>query len=225
MKNLRKAAGVEPENDNGIRIKKEETSTNKLDGMPAKALQRLKPSTILKGNKELVKQERGLDSELLKDKQVIKNVEAYAKALGNPNIIDNILVGGIEGSTALKHEIVEINVLHQTGWDIYEPNQIKRIKQLFAQSIKMGEPQNYIPFHLEAMKAELEYAQTQLSIKGIEAELGMIAKALYHLDVDEELWKKNIYTLKLEKTQNELDALGINYPANEPIPEELKNAL
>jgi hypothetical protein len=150
-----KAAGIEPENDNGIKIKKEEPSTNDLDGMPAKALQRLKPSTILKGNKELVKQERGLDSELLKDKQVIKDVEAYAKALGNPNIIDNILVGGIEGSTALKHEMVEINVLHQTGWDIYEPKHIERIKQLFAQSIKMGEPQNYIPFHLHAMKAEL----------------------------------------------------------------------
>ena len=89
----------------------------------------------------------------------------------------------------------------------------------------MGEPQNYIPFHLQAMKAELEYAQIHLSIKGIEAELGMIAKALYHLDVDEELWQNNRYTSKLEKTQNELDALSISYPANEPIPEELKNAL
>ena len=64
----------------------------------------------LEGNKELVKQERGLDSELLKNKQVIKDIEAYAKALGNLNIIDNILVGGIEGSAALKHEMVEINL-------------------------------------------------------------------------------------------------------------------
>lgn len=43
--------------------------------------------------------------------------------------------------------------------------------------------------------------------------------------MDEELWQKNRYTSKLEKTLNELDTLGINYPANEPIPEELKNAL
>ena len=67
------------------------------------------PSKIVKANQALVKQERGLDTELLKDKQAIKEVEAYTKALGNPNIVDNILVGGIEGSAALKHEMVEIN--------------------------------------------------------------------------------------------------------------------
>jgi hypothetical protein len=133
-------------------------------------------------------------------------------------------VGGIEGSTALKHEMVEINVLHQAGWDIYEPKHIEQ--QLFAQSIKTGEPQNYIPFHLQAMKAELTYAQTQLRIKGIEAELGLIAKALYRLDVEEQILEKQfIYTAKFEKTRYELDALGIKYPKGEPIGEELKNAL
>ena len=30
---------------------------------------------------------------------------------------------------------------------------------------------------------------------------------------------------KLEKTQLELEALGINYPTYQPIPEDLKNAL
>ena len=74
---------IKHENKNGTIVT--EPSENDLDGMPAKALQRLKPAKILKANKELVKQGRGLDPELLKDKQAIKDIEAYAKALGNPN--------------------------------------------------------------------------------------------------------------------------------------------
>ncbi|RKZ60530.1 MAG: hypothetical protein DRR08_11135 [Candidatus Parabeggiatoa sp. nov. 2] len=219
-----KASGVEPENQ-GDRVTTKEQSANELDGMPTRALQRFRPSTILKANKELVKQARGIEPELLENKQAIKDVEVYAEALGNPNIIDNILVGGIEGSCALKHELVEINLLRKSGWDIYDSHHIEQIKQLFAQSIETGEPQNYIPFHLQAMKTELEYAQALLQKKGIYADLGMIAKVLYHLDLDEELFKKDIYTSKLEKTQLELEALGIHYPTHKPIKEELKNAL
>lgn len=219
-----KASGVEPENQDDRQTIKEQ-SANELDGMPARALLRFRPSTILKANEELVKQARGLEPELLENKQVLKEVEFYADALGNPNIIDNILVGSIEGSCALKHEQVEIDLLRQSGWDIYDSHQIEQIKQLFAQSIETGEPQNYIPFHLQAMKTELEYARALLQKKGIDADLGMIAKALYHLDRDEELLLKDIYTSKLEKTQLELEALGIYYPTHKPIKEDLKNAL
>jgi hypothetical protein len=53
----------------------------------------------------------------------------------------------------------------------------------------------------------------------------MIAKTLYRLDKDEKILNEtNIYPDKLQKTLDELDALGIIYP-NDPIPEELKNAL
>jgi len=198
-----------------------------LSGISARTLLHgFKASQILKGNEQLKQQGRALDEALLTDKRAIKEVETYANALGNPCIIDNILIGGIEGSAALKHEIVEINVLHQTGWDIHEPKHIEQIKHLFAQSIRTGEPQNYIPFHLQAMKAELEYAQNQLLVKGIEAKLGMIAKALYYLDLEEKILEEQfMYTPKLEKMRDELDALGIRYPKGEPIGEELKNAL
>lgn len=142
------------------------------------------PSKIVKANQALVKQERGLDTELLKDKQAIKEVEAYAKALGNPNIVNNILVGGIEGSAALKHEMVEINAWRTAGWNFDDPAHIQQIVTRFAQSFETGSPQNYVPFHLTALKAELEYVQAEVRKKGIDADLGMIAKTLYRLDKD-----------------------------------------
>jgi len=187
-------------------------------------LSKLKTSKILKANEELKQKERALDEALLKDKQALKEVEDYANALGNSNIIDNILIGGIEGSTALKHELVELAALHSAGWDIYNPNDIETISRRFEQAFKTYQPQQYIPFHLEALKAELKYAQEKLRTKGIEADLGMIAKALYRLDMEEKNLERGL-PKKLDKTMMELAALNINYPFNESIPKELKNAL
>ena len=196
-----------------------------LYGISARALLRgLKTSQILKHNETLKQQGNALDEELLKDKGAVKEVEYYANALGNLNIIDNILVGGIEGSCALKHELVELSALQGAGYDIYNANDIEIIVQQFKQAFKTSLPQQFIPFHLEALKAELEYAQEKLRAKKIEVGLGMIAKALYHLDVEEESLERGL-TEKLDKTMIELDALNINYPSGEPIPEELKNAL
>jgi hypothetical protein len=67
--------------------------SDELSGISARTLlRRLKTSQILKGNEILKQQERALDEELLTDKQALKEVEDYANALGNPNIIDNILL-------------------------------------------------------------------------------------------------------------------------------------
>jgi hypothetical protein len=52
----------------------------------------------------------------------------------------------------------------------------------------------------------------------------MIAKALYHLDIEEQYFELKL-TEKLDKTVTELEALNIDYSFNEPIPKELKNAL
>jgi hypothetical protein len=143
-------------------------SADELYGISARTLLRgLKTSKILKGNEILKQQNRALDEELLTDKQALKEVEDYANALGNPNIIDNILMGGIIGSAALKHELVEITALRQAGWDIDNLNDIGDIKQKFVQALDTHEPQHYIPFHLEALKAELEYAAEKLCAKGI----------------------------------------------------------
>ncbi|MEN8215864.1 MAG: hypothetical protein ABFS56_05710 [Pseudomonadota bacterium] len=199
--------------------------TDELYGISARALLRgFNTSKILKHNETLKQQDRALDDELLKDKGAIKEVEDYANALGNPNIIDNILMGGIEGSCALKHELVELSALRRAGWDIYNTGDIEIIVQRFKQAFEIYQPQKYIPFHLEALKAELEYAQEKLRAKDIEVGLGMIAKALYHLDVEEKSLDRGL-TEKLDKTIIELDALNINYPSGESIPEELENAL
>jgi hypothetical protein len=132
---------------------------DELYGISARALlHQLKTSKILKANEQLKQQNRALDEELLTDKQALKEVEYYADALGNPSIIDNILMGGIEGSTALKHELVEIAALRRAGWDIYNPNDIEAISLRFEQAFKLHQPQQYIPFHLEALEAELVYA-------------------------------------------------------------------
>jgi hypothetical protein len=198
---------------------------DELYGISARALlHQLKTSKILKANEQLKQQNRALDEELLTDKQALKEVEYYADALGNPSIIDNILMGGIEGSTALKHELVEIAALRRAGWDIYNHNDIEAISLRFEQAIKLHQPQQYIPFHLEALEAELVYAHEKLRSKGIEAALGMIAKALYRLDLEEQDFDIEL-TEKLDKTVTELEALNINYSFNEPIPKELKNAL
>jgi hypothetical protein len=200
-------------------------SADDLYGISARTLLRgLKISKILKGNETLKQQYRALDEDLLTDKQAIKEVEDYANALGNPYIIDNILIGSIEGSCALKHELTEVAALGCAGWDIDNISDIEVIKQKFAGALDTQEPQYYIPFHLEALKAELEYAAEKLRAKGIDVELGMIAKALYHLDLEEQALERGL-TEKLNKTTFELDALNINYPFKVPIPEDLKNAL
>jgi aryl carrier-like protein len=196
-----------------------------LYGISTRALLRgLKSSQILKENERLKQQGRALDEALLTDKQALKEVEEYAKALGNPNIIDNILMGGLIGSAALKHELVELSALRRAGLDIDNTQHIELIVQGFKKAFIIQQPQHYIPFHLEALKAELEYAADQLRAKGIDVELGMIAKALYHLDVEEQDMEVGL-TGKLDKTTFELDALNISYPFKVPIPEELKNAL
>lgn len=98
-----------------------------------------------------------------------------------------------------------------------------RIK--FAQSFETGSPQKYVPFHLMALKAELEYVQAEIRKKGIDADLGTIAKTLYRLDKDEEILNQTgIYPDKLQKVLDELNALDIRY-SKAPIPEEIKNAL
>jgi hypothetical protein len=200
-------------------------SADDLYGISARTLlRRLKTSKILKGNETLKQQCRALDEDLLTDKQAIKEVEDYANALGNPNIIDNILMGGIIGSAALKHELVELTALRSAGLDIDNTNDIEIIVQGFKKAFRIHQPQQYIPFHLEALKAELEYAAEKLRAKGINVELGMIAKALYYLDVEEQDMDGGL-SGKLDKTTIELDALNISYPFQIPIPEDLKNAL
>jgi hypothetical protein len=174
-------------NDEENNQPEEQQSRDELYGISARRLLRdFKVSKILKANEQLGQQGRPLDDELLTNKQALKEVEDYACVLGNPNIIDNILIGGIEGSCALKHELVELAALRHAGLDIYDTHNIGIIKQLFGQALDTQKPQDYILFHLEALKAELEYAQEQLCKKGIEADLGMIAKALYHLDIEEQ---------------------------------------
>jgi hypothetical protein len=205
--------------------KDREQLADELYGISARTLlYQLKISKILKANEKLKQKNRGLDEVLLKDKQALKEVEDYANALGNPNIIDNILIGGIEGSSALKHELVEIAALYRADWDIYNSKDIETISRRFEQAFKTYQPQQYIPFHLEALKAELQYTQEKLRTKGIEANLGMIAKALYRLDAEEKNLERGL-SKKLDKTMMELAALNINYPFNESIPKELKNAL
>jgi hypothetical protein len=199
--------------------------SNDLSGISTRTLlRRLKTSQIVTGNEILKQQKRALDEELLTDKQALKEVEAYANALGNPNIIDNILMGGIIGSAALKHELVELSALRRADLDIGNSNDIGEIKQKFFQAFDTHEPQHYIPFHLEALKAELEYAANKLRAKGIDVDLGMIAKALYQLDIEEQSVEGGL-SRKFDKTTMELDALNISYPFNQPIPEDLKNAL
>jgi hypothetical protein len=118
--------------------------------------------------------------------------------------------------------LAEVRELGKAGFDIYDPADVRRIVDLFGKADATHQPGRYIPFHLAALRAELEYVQAALRGRGVEVELGMIIKALYRLDIDEAQGK---ITEKLQKTLDELDDLGIRYPWGLPVPKELADAL
>jgi hypothetical protein len=132
------------------------------------------------------------------------------------------MLGGVSGSSALLHELTEARELAKAGFDIYDPADMRRIKDLFDQSIATHQPKKYIPFHLAALRKELEYAQAVLRRRGVEADLGMIAKALYLLEAKERMTPLPDV---LDKTMDELNDLGIPYPWGMAVPRDLIDAL
>lgn len=89
---------------------------------------------------------------------------------------------------------------------MHNPEDIEKIKDLFRQAAETGEPEKHIPFHLNALKKELEYVQKKLAEKNITASLDEVASALYHVSPDD-----NDYEIRFEKLSAEFEAIGIKW--------------
>jgi hypothetical protein len=164
------------------------------------------------------KPKRPLDPALLANKQDIKTIEVYSNALNNPEILTMIQRGGIYGSAVLAHELRELTGLYAAGLD-----PVKDITEILARFNVAHNPlatpkiiRANILFHLAALKAEVEYAQAALAGKGIRAELGEVANALYDLYDNP--------SILADRTWREFDAIGIEVKY-EPVRKDIRDAL
>ncbi|MFA7269879.1 MAG: phage minor head protein [Sterolibacterium sp.] len=164
----------------------------------------LSPSDILKM--------KNLDPALLADIGAVKSAEYYISQI-RPAILHEIAQGGLPGSAALKHEIAEVAALRQAGLNIYENADIAKIVAAFGAAEKTFDPAAHIPWHLAALKAELEYVQAKLAERGVHASIGECARSVYGYHSKDADMKMDI----------ELQALGETFP--DAAKEEIIRAL
>ena len=154
-----------------------------------------------------------VDPELLKDQFHLLKTNLYILQI-RPAILDEIRQGGIAGSAALLHEMEEVRQLEKLGRNIFSPDAIDQIVKEFNDSIELGKPMEYIPYHMAALHTELTYARDKLAQAGFETDdLGMIARAIYG-DINGD---------HLHKMIMELDELGYRWPSQ--VPAEIKAAI
>jgi len=181
-----------------------------VGAMPRRALNWLKaelaPSEIMKAT--------GLDPALMGDVGAVKAAEYYARQI-RPGLIDEITAGGLTGSAALKHEIAEVQALRQAGLSIYEPEHIRQVRAAFDAAAS-GDTATHIPWHLDALGAELEYARSVLARAGHALSLGDTARVIY--PGIEQLGEEAAL-----KMATELRAIGAQWPTS--ISEEVANAI
>jgi hypothetical protein len=122
---------------------------------------------------------KGIDPDLLADRFQLLKTNFYILQL-RPGILDEIRQGGIAGSAALVHEMEEVRQLEAAGRNIFKPAVLADVGREFDDAIALGKPTEYIPYHMAALLAELEYARDKLAQAGFkEDDLGMVARALY----------------------------------------------
>lgn len=154
-----------------------------------------------------------VDPELLKDQFHLLKTNLYILQM-RPAILDEIRQGGIAGSAALLHEMEEVRQLEKLGRNIFSPDAIDKIVKEFNDSIELGKPMEYIPYHMAALHTELTYARDKLAQAGFETDdLGMIARAIYG----------DLQDMPLDKMEMELAELGYRWSAT--IPKELEDAI
>lgn len=155
----------------------------------------------------------GVDPDLLRDTAHLLKTNFYILQL-RPSILAEIRQGGIIGSAALKHEMEEVKQLEGSGRSVFNPSTIAAVEREFDNAVVLGDPMKYIPYHMAALLAELEYARDKLALMGFNTnDLGLVARAIYgKLQGDH-----------LEKMQVELAELG--YIWSDSVPPELEIAL
>ncbi|MDP2786200.1 MAG: phage minor head protein [Sulfurimicrobium sp.] len=163
----------------------------------------LAPSEIMKM--------KNLDPALLDNIGAVKGAEYYISQI-RPAILHEIAQGGLPGSAALKHEIAEVAALRLAGLNIYENSDIEKIVAAFGAAEKTFDPAAHIPWHLAALKAELEYVRDTLKGKVL-ISLGEAARIAYP-GMSEAAELKMFF---------ELSALGEKMP--DLLREEVANAL
>ena len=145
---------------------------------------------------------RALSEAALQHVGAVRAAEHYIRAMRG-GILDEIAAGGIRGSAALKHELAEVAALTKAGRNIFDPDAIAAIRADFAAALKHDDPARYIPWHLQALREELEYAERALRRHGVSAsDLREVARALYG----------ELEDLADEKMLSELLELGIAWP-------------
>lgn len=171
-----------------------------------KLLSDLTPSDILKVG--------DLDSGLLQDIGAVKAAEYYINQV-RASILNEIKQGGLTGSSALAHELAEVQALEKAGLDIFEPGDLAKIISAWTAYAESGyqKAAALVPWHLAALKAELEYVQGVLRAKGVEITLGEAARVAY----------PGLTEAAEEKMIIELAAIGETLPA--ALREEIVRAL
>ena len=167
----------------------------------------LTPSAILKVP--------GLDADLLADVARVKRAEHYIGAI-RPAILGDIAEGGIRGNAALVHELTEVEALRAAGLNVYDPDDIDKIVAAFRLASETSEPETHIPWHLLALRAEVDYAVTKLAARNIEASSSEVARGLYGVDVA----NRNL----MEKMYIEMHAIGAQW-SDAPARQEVIDAL
>ncbi|WP_051543202.1 phage minor head protein [Thiothrix lacustris] len=193
-----------------------EYATAKLDSLsgitPREAFEYVSKITQAIGETRISKF-KGVDPDLLKDMFHLLKTNLYILQL-RPGILGEIRQGGIAGSAALKHEMEEVRQIEKGGRSVFSPGAVAAIEQEFDNAVALGNPAKYIPYHMAALLAELEYARDKLAPLGFKTDdLGVVARAIYG----------NLQGTGLEKMEIELAELGYQWPGN--IPPELEAAI
>ena len=173
-----------------------------LEGItPRAAFKQLQTITRAIAETRLSKFEH-VDPDLLKDQFHLLKTNMYILQL-RPGILDEIRQGGIAGSAALLHEMEEVRQLEKLGRNVFSPDAIDQIVREFNDSIDLGKPMEYIPYHMAALYTELTYARDKLAAAGFKTDdLGMIARAIYG----------DLRDIPLDKMEMELAELGYRWP-------------
>lgn len=199
--------------DNLAKVVKDKlASVKNLNGASPRALwnrvvSELAPSEIMKMD--------NLDSALLADVGAVKAAEYYVRQV-REGILKEISQGGIAGSAALKHELTEVAEITKAGLNIYDNGDIVKIIAAFGSAEKTGDPAAHVPWHLVALRAELEYAQHRIQALGFRLSLGEIAMVIYG-DLTG-FGEEAILKMALD-----LDAIGEKWP--ESVQEEVLHAI
>ncbi len=97
--------------------------------------------------------------------RLLKRAEHYIKVI-RPGILDEVAQGGIRGSAALVHELTEVDALRAAGLNVYDPDDIGKIVAAFEMARKTAEPKAHVPWHLLALRAEINFAFGKLAARG-----------------------------------------------------------